>query len=879
MEDPQPQLAASHEMQVVKRCGERQDVAFDKILTRVKKLGAEAGLESINYSGLVVKIIDQLYDGIPTSVIDNLTAEQCATMTIQHPDYGTLAGYVSVSNHQRNTSASLVAVTNALFDVYSFAGNRVPLVSPEYHAYVLANAAALEGMLDYSSDFLIDYFGFKTLERSYLMCVDGKPIERVQHMWARVAIFLHMGSGVSTEVELARIRETYDLLSTKRFIHATPTLFNSGTCRPQLSSCYLVAVEDDSIEGIYNTLKDCALISKWSGGIGLHVSNVRANNSRIYGTNGLSNGLVPMMRVFNSTARYCNQGGKRNGSFAVYLEPWHADVFAFLDLKRNQGDEEAKARDLFYALWMPDLFMQRVVDGGMWSLFCPNSAPGLSDVYGDAFEALYARYEREGRAVRVVEARDLWSRIPDAQMETGTPYLLYKDAVNRKNNQANLGTIKSSNLCTEITLYSDANETAVCNLASISLSTLVRHRRDGPAVAQTPWFDFSDLRRITAVVTRNLNRVIDKNFYPTDKTRRSNRLHRPIGIGVQGLADCIIMMGFSFESHEAAQLNTRIFETIYYAALATSCDLAAEREDDMRALSAMHAAGRFAYTSRDPHCDEYVVVKREREDSDGSTAQMEELLARHRPVQAEIGIGKAGAYSSYEGSPMSRGVLQFDMWSDHKHPMNSTVTEANWASLRAAIAKHGVRNSMLVAPMPTASTSQILGNNECFEPFSSNIYSRRTMAGEFIVMNRHMAREMIEADIWSDDIKNNIIANKGSVQHLQNLPPGFKDRYKTVWEIKMRRVIDMARDRAPYIDQSQSMNLWLEDPTPNTMSAMHMHAWRQGLKTGIYYMRRKPRYHPQQFTIEPKAPAAPAAPAACRRRRASDEGECAACSA
>ena len=860
--------AVSVEMQVVKRNGDHQDVAFDKILARVKKLGAEAGLTSINYSGLVIKIIDQLYDGISTSVIDNLTAEQCAMMTLQHPDYGILAGYVSVSNHQKKTSRSIVDVTKRLYFVYRGDGQHVPILSFEYYSYVMKNAGAITDMLIDENDFRIDYFGFKTLERSYLLRVNDEPVECIQHMWARVAIFLHMNTDSDTQVELQKIRETYEMLSTKHFIHATPTLFNAGTRHPQLSSCFLVAVEEDSIEGIYNTIKDCAIISKWSGGIGVHVTNVRAENSRIHGTNGLSSGLVPMLRVFNSTARYCNQGGKRNGSIAIYLEPWHADVFSFLDLKRNQGDEEMKARDLFYAMWTPDLFMQRVADNAEWSLFCPDSAPGLSDVYGKEFETLYALYESEERAIRRVPARELWSRILDSQMETGTPYMLYKDSINRKNNQANLGTIKSSNLCTEITLYSDKNETAVCNLASISLPAMIG--------GECKVFDFDKLQKIVGIVTRNLNNVIDKNFYPTEKTIRSNRLHRPIGIGVQGLADCFHMLDIGFDSDEAGDLNKCIFEVIYYAALSESCRMAEERGKDISYLSECYKLGYFAFKSAQMHSNEYVMVKQEKgvahkTSSSLRSARVEELLDFRKPIRAEIDMPVPGTYASYDGSPISHGKLQFDMWESHQRSPNSPISDRDWEVLRNRIAKYGVRNSMLVAPMPTASTSQILGNNECFEPISSNIYTRRTMAGEFIVVNKHLSRDLIAAGIWNDSVKDNIIANKGSIMHLQNLPHGFKEKYKTVWEIKMRKIIDMARDRAPYIDQSQSMNLWLEDPTPSTLTAMHLYAWRQGLKTGIYYMRRKPRYHPQQFTIEPVSQV-------CRRRK-SDEGECAACSA
>lgn len=829
-----PKQKITNEMQVYKRSGEFQDVAFDKILARVKKLGNEANLNVINYSGLVKKIIDQLYDGIHTTAIDNLTAEQCAMMSTQHPEYAILAAYVSVSNHQKNTNESILEVTRTLYNIFDSHGKHVPLVSDLYFKYIETHHHKLSKLIDWNRDYEIDYFGFKTIERTYLLRVNDLIVERPQHMWLRVAVFLHMNTKNDPELEFNLIKETYDLMSQKIFIHATPTLFNSATKHPQLSSCFLVAIENDSIEGIYNTLKDCANISKWSGGIGIHVSNVRAANSRIYGTNGSSSGLVPMLRVFNSTARYCNQGGKRNGSFAIYLEPWHADVYEFLDMKRNQGDEEMKARDLFYALWIPDLFMERVIENKTWSLFCPNVAPNLSEVYGEEFKKLYLKYEDDGRAFQVVQARDLWGRILDAQMETGTPYILYKDAINRKNAQANLGIIKSSNLCTEITLYSDRTQSAVCNLASVSLKKMITNKK----------FDYNKLESVVHVIVRNLNNVIDKNFYPTDKTERSNRLHRPIGIGVQGLADCFFLLDLPFESDEAAYVNAVIFEHMYFAALEESCAISRQRSEAIMYLQKMYNAGQFVYINNEEHCNDYVVIKQENND----TTEVERLLAEYRPIRAELrNVRYPGAYSSYDGSPMSKGILQFDMWDD----VTLNIPIDRWNRLRKDIATYGVRNSMLMAPMPTASTSQILGNVECFEPISSNIHTRRTLAGEFVVLNQYMASELLQIGLWREDIKNSIIENRGSVQHIQNISENFKNKYKTVWEISMKRIIELARGRAPFIDQSQSMNLWLEDPSPSTMTSMHLYAWRKGLKTGIYYMRRKPKYNAQQFTIEP----------------------------
>lgn len=755
------------EMRVKKRNGSFEIIAFDKILNRVKNLGKSANITSINYASLVIKVIDQLYDGIPTTKIDELTAEQCAALSTQHPDYITLASYIATSNNHKNTDASFYKVMTKLYKNKDNHKCSSSLISEKTMSLITKHKEELENIVVHQRDFLIEYFGYKTLECSYLMKINGQVVERPQHMWLRVSIGIH-GDNID------KIKETYDLMSQKYFTHATPTLFNSGTLRPQLSSCYLIAMESDSLGGIFNTLTDCAHISKWAGGIGLHIHNIRARGSLIRGTNGASTGIVPMLRVFNCTARYVDQGGRRNGSFAIYLEPWHADICDFLELKKNHGDEEIKARDLFYALWVPDLFMKKIKENEDWCLFCPDECPGLSDVYGDAFENLYHKYESEGREKCKLKARDLWFKILDSQMETGTPYLLYKDACNKKSNQQNVGTIKSSNLCCEIIQYSDDKETAVCNLASIALNRFVKEDKT---------FDFELLHSVTKSVTYNLNQVIDINYYPTEKTKKSNMRHRPIGIGVQGLADTFMMMDFTFNSSQAKQLNTHIFETIYHAALEMSVELSK----------------------------------------------------------------KHGPYDSFQGSPASKGILQFDMW--NVDPGNSRY---DWTEMKKSIVTHGIRNSLLIAPMPTASTSQILGNNEAFEPITSNIYTRRTLAGEFIVINKYLMRELIDMGLWTEALKNNIIANRGSVQHLTNLSEHMRNKYKTVWELPMKDLIDMSADRAAFICQSQSLNLWMEEPSYGPLTSMHFYAWNKGLKTGLYYLRRKPKHQAQQFTIEPE---------------------------
>jgi ribonucleoside-diphosphate reductase alpha chain len=761
------------EMYVTKRNSNREIVSFDKILNRIKILGQEANVK-INYTNLVMKVIDQLYDGISTTKIDELSAEQCASMASIHPDYNVLAGRIIVSNNHKNTTDSFVDAMSKLYYYKDKHNKQSPLVSQELFDVITKHSQELDDLCDYDRDYLIDYFGFKTLERAYLMKINKITIERTQHMWLRVAIGIH---GENME----RIKETYRLMSQKYFTHATPTLFNAGTPHPQLSSCFLLAMENDSIEGIYNTLKDCALISKWAGGIGLHIHNVRASGSHIRGTNGSSNGIVPMLKVFNNTAKYVDQGGgKRNGSFAIYLEPWHADIENFLQMRKNHGDEELKARDLFYALWVPDLFMERVKADGKWTLMCPDECPGLADVYGDEFKILYQNYEESGKGRKTMRARDLWFQVLDAQMETGTPYLCYKDASNKKSNQQNVGTIKSSNLCSEIIEFSDENETAVCNLASLALPAYVN--MDDP---ENPRFDYKKLHEVTKVVTYNLNKVIDVNYYPTEKTRRSNMRHRPIGIGVQGLADVFMLMGVAFTSDEAKSINRCIFETIYHAALESSCEIA--KED--------------------------------------------------------------GPYETFAGSPASEGRLQYDLWGIDEKDL---LMVYQWSKLKSMICKHGLRNSLLVAPMPTASTSQILGYNECIEPITSNIYNRRTLAGEFILANKYLMNDLIKLDLWNEKIKNNIIANHGSVQHIDVIPQEIREKYRTVWEIPMRTLIDMAADRGAFICQSQSLNLWLEDPNYSTMTSMHFYSWTKGLKTGIYYLRRRGRYQAQQFTIEPE---------------------------
>ena len=804
----------SFEMRVTKRNGNLEEISFDKILNRIKKLGHEANIQ-INYSSLVMKVIDQLYDKIPTTKIDELAAEQCASISTENPDYGVLASRIVISNHQKNTDNKFYNVMKELYNFEDIHKKHSPLISDKLWEYLQKHENEIENMIDYNRDYLIDYFGFKTLERAYLFRVNNKVVERIQHMWMRVAIGIH-GIYGNNDNHLELIKETYDLMSLKYFIHATPTLFNAGTPRPQLSSCYLIAMEEDSLEGIFNTLKDCANISKWAGGIGLHIHNIRGNNSLIRGTNGKSTGIVPMLKVFNDTARFINQGGKRNGSFAIYLEPWHSDIEDFLNLRKNHGDEEMRARDLFYALWIPDLFMERIRDNGKWCLFCPDECPGLADVYGDKFKELYENYESSGKARKTVNARDLWFKVLDSQMETGTPYLLYKDPCNMKSNQKNLGTIKSSNLCTEIVQHSDSKETAVCNLASIALPTFVNK--------ETKEFDYEKLHSVTKVITTNLNNVIDINFYPTEKTKRSNFLHRPIGIGVQGLADTFILMDIPFHSEKAKEINKLIFETIYHGAL--------ERSNELAKTIKINSS-------------KYSSFKNNTNNTNDTNNDIK-IYSNYSLTKYPLSPKYYGSYQSFEGSPISQGIFQFDMW--NVKPSN----RYNWEELKESIMENGLRNSLLLAPMPTASTSQILGFNECFEPFTSNLYSRRTLAGEFVVVNKYLMKELIDLGLWNKKIKDNIIANNGSIQQLDFLSQHMKDKYKIVWEIPMKHVIDMAADRGAFICQSQSMNLWLEDPNYNTLTSMHFYSWKKGLKTGIYYLRRKAKHQAQKFTIEPE---------------------------
>jgi ribonucleoside-diphosphate reductase alpha subunit len=755
-------------MQVVKRNGKREDVSFDKITARVKKLCY--GLNAlVDYIEISKKVIQGLYDGVTTTELDNLAAETAATMASQHPDYAILAARIAVSNLHKNTDKSF---SKTMKDLYNYidpkTGDKAGLISEAVHEIMQKNAAKLDAAIIYDRDYEFDYFGFKTLERSYLLRMQGQVVERPQQLFMRVSVGIH-GEDIEAAIE------TYNLMSEKWFIHATPTLFNAGTPKPQLSSCFLLSMTEDSISGIFETLSRCAKISQSAGGIGLSIHNIRSTGSYIKGTGGVSNGIIPMLKVFNDTARYVDQGGgKRKGAFAVYLEPWHSDVFEFLDLKKNHGKEEMRARDLFYAMWICDLFMERVKEDKMWSLFDPNEAKGLDDTYGGQFEELYHRYEREGKARKQVPARELWNKILESQIETGTPYILYKDAANKKSNQKNLGTIRSSNLCTEILEYTSKDEVAVCNLASLSLPKYVDVQRQD--------FDFQKLYEITRVVTRNLNKVIDINYYPIPEARYSNMRHRPIGLGVQGLADAFIMMRMPFDSAEARQLNKDIFETIYFAAMTESVALAE----------------------------------------------------------------KHGHYDTFAGSPLSKGEFQFDMWGV------KPSKRWDWDALRTKVMQTGARNSLLLAPMPTASTSQILGNNECFEPYTTNIYTRRTLSGEHIVVNKHLLNDLVRLGLWNEETRQIIIAANGSIQNIEGLPQSLKDLYKTAWELSMKALIDMSADRGAFICQSQSLNLFMESATYSKLTSMHFYAWQKGLKTGMYYLRTRPAADPIKFTLSAK---------------------------
>ncbi len=761
-------------MYVVKRDGKREPVMFDKITSRVRKMcyGLNKLVDPVK---VAMRVIEGLYDGVTTSELDNLAAEIAATMTVQHPDYAKLAARIAVSNLHKNTKKSF---SETMTDLYTYVnprtGKKAPMIADDVYEIMMNNAEKLDSTIIYNRDFGYDYFGFKTLERSYLLKINGDIVERPQHMLMRVSIGIH-------KEDIDEAIATYELMSKKYFTHATPTLFNAGTPKPQMSSCFLLQMQDDSIDGIYDTLKQTAKISQSAGGIGLSLHNIRATGSYIRGTNGTSNGIVPMLRVFNDTARYVDQGGgKRKGSFAMYLEPWHADIFDFLDLKKNHGKEEMRARDLFYAMWIPDLFMKRVQEDGEWTLMCPNECPHLFDTYGDEFEKLYEGYEKVGKGRKTIKARDLWEKILESQIETGTPYMLYKDAVNRKTNQKNLGVIRSSNLCTEIMEYTAQDEVAVCNLASIAMPMFISEGEGGKKV-----FNHKKLFDVTKKVTRNLDTVIDQNYYPVKEAENSNFRHRPIGLGIQGLADAFIQLRLPFTSDEAKQLNQDIFETMYFAAVTSSMEIAKAKEP----------------------------------------------------------------YSTFKGSPMSEGEFQFNMWGVKEEDLSGRW---DWKKLRKNVMKHGVRNSLLVAPMPTASTSQILGNNEAFEPYTSNIYTRRVLSGEFIVVNKHLLEDLVELNLWDNSMKEDIMRANGSIQHIEAIPQELKDLYKTVWEMSMKDIIDMARHRGYFIDQSQSLNLFMQDADFAKLTSMHFYGWKSGLKTGMYYLRTKSAVNAIQFTVSKK---------------------------
>ena len=762
-------------MYVIKRDGRRESVKFDKITARIERLCYGLDAVFVQPIEVAMKVVSGIYDGVTTSELDNLAAETAASMTTKHPDYATLAARIAISNLHKNTLKSFSGTMKMLYHYEDpKTGENAALISHETWQVIKENAALLDSTIIYDRDYGYDYFGYKTLEKSYLLKMHGRIVERPQHMLMRVAVGIH-------GAQIDKVLETYELLSERWFTHATPTLFNAGTPKPQLSSCFLLTMKEDSIDGIYDTLKQCAKISQSAGGIGLAIHNIRATGSYIKGTNGTSNGIVPMLRVFNDTARYVDQGGgKRKGSFAIYLEPWHADVFDFLDLRKNHGKEELRARDLFYAMWIPDLFMKRVESNGELSLMCPNECPGLSECYGDEFERLYTQYEQAGKARKTIKAQDLWFAILESQVETGTPYMLYKDAANQKSNQKNLGTIKSSNLCTEIMEYTAPDEVAVCNLASIALPKFIQ--TDEQTRVNT--FDHQALYNVTKVITRNLNKVIDINYYPVPEAEKSNKRHRPIGIGVQGLADTFMLLRMPFESEEARQLNKDIFETIYFASMETSMELAKEE----------------------------------------------------------------GYYETFPGSPISQGIFQFDMWG-----VTPSSKRWDWENLREQVKTHGVRNSLLLAPMPTASTSQILGNNECFEPYTSNIYTRRVLSGEFVVVNKHLLHDLVKIGLWNDTMKNKLIAANGSVQQIAEIPQNLKDLYKTAWEIKQKTIVDMAADRGAFICQSQSLNIFMQDPNFGKLTSMHFYAWKAGLKTGMYYLRTKAATDAVKFTVDRKA--------------------------
>jgi ribonucleotide reductase alpha subunit len=785
-------------MRVLKRNEVYEDVSFDKVLRRLKKLSNDL---NINVSELAQKVCSRIYDGVKTCELDELAAYLCSSMSIDNPDYSILASRIIVSNHHKNTSPSFSETIKILYDNKDINGYQSPLISEELYEIVNKNKEKLNNYIDYQRDYLFDYFGFKTLERAYLIKIDKKVIERPQHLWMRVSIGIHGN-------DIKDVLETYDLMSKKYFTHATPTLFNSGTKRPQLSSCFLCSINDDSVTGIYESLKEMALISKYAGGIGIHIHQIRSKGSHIRGTNGTSNGIIPMLRVFNNTARYIDQAGKRLGSIAVYLETWHSDIEAFLELKKNHGSEEERCRDLFLALWVSDLFMERVKNNKKWSLMCPDQCRGLSDLYGDDFNSLYEKYEKEGKYIKQINAQDLWFKILEAQIEQGVPYILYKDAANKKSNQQNLGTIKSSNLCAEVLIYSSPEETGVCNLASICL----------PSYIEDNVFNFQKLHDIVKTITKNLNKVIDINFYPVEKARVSNLKHRPIGIGVQGLADVFMIMKYPFESKEAAKLNNEIFETIYHAAVEASMELSKKRR------------GIIDNIINNPSNDNNDDIKKY-------------INEYEREI---IDKNYKGAYSSYEGSPISQGKFQFDLWGE------KPTDRYDWDKLREDIKEYGVRNSLLISPMPTASTSQIMGFNESFEPITNNIFQRKTLSGEFIIINKYLIRDLISKGLWNKNMKDTIILNEGSIQNIPEISKDLKELYKTSWEIKQRVIIDMSADRGKYICQTQSLNIFMEDPDFQKLSSMHFYGHSKGLKTGSYYLRTKPKAKTQQFTIDPE---------------------------
>ena len=817
----------SESMYVIKRTGEREEVSFDKCYKRIQKLSKDLKINPAEISKL---IITQIFDGVETSKLDELAAEICAAKTTIHPDYGKLASRIIISNHHKNTSPSYSEVVQLLWDNKDILGNHTPLVNEKLYKMVIANKDKINTTLDYNNDFTYDYFGFKTLERSYLMRINNKIVERPQHLLMRVALAIHKD-------DLKEALKSYKLMSEGYFTHATPTLFNMGTQREQASSCFLLTVDEDSVDGIYKTISDCAKISKYAGGIGVAFHKIRANKSRIRGTNGSSNGIVPMLKVFNETARYIDQGGgKRAGSIACYLEPHHADIEDFLKLKLNTGIEEERARDLFYAVWISDLFMQRVEADADWSLMCPDKCPNLYTTYGKEFEELYEKYEREGRANKVVKARVIWEAILTAQMETGTPYIGYKDAVNIKNNQKNLGTIQCSNLCHEICEYTSREEIAVCNLASVALPKYIEYNKeickDTGKEINKPFFNFEKMREIVKQIVKNLNKIIDYNYYPVKEAEYSNRRNRPEGIGNSGLSNIFAMMKIAFDSDEARALNREIFENMYYAALEASMEVARKRKkyvQEYKRIIKLGSTGTGELTEEDKK-------------------RLDELKTTYFIIDEELKLPNqyAGAYSTFVGSPLSEGKFQFDLWNVEP----SEKMKPEWEALRSDIQKHGVRNSLLIALMPTASTSQILGWNECIEPFTNNIYTRKTLAGTFIVINKDLIADLLELGIWNQTIKDKIIMADGSVQDIGEIPQNVRDRYKTVWEIKQKVLIDMAADRAPFVCQTQSMNLFVKNPTYKTLSAMHFYSWKKGLKTGIYYLRSQAKTSAQKFSVD-----------------------------